>query len=246
MRKYLSLLILVLFCIYPLLPAWAERAVANIDSFSGIAEGTSLNDLPGWKGVFDDGAKNEVCIQAGYTGTGLRIKKGGGKKILTGEQIISSESGRYEFHMKIRFVTQNDAYAQIKLIIGQDDGVNGLVVRFNGGSSDGLGDNFVEVSSGGKNWGRIDYAKQANAKWKKETWYEIVISDIQLADKGQPAKLSISELGDSPSAILEAADVYFLGNPHTFGKINLIQIANDSTTREFDIDDLSLLPLTPR
>lgn len=213
------------------------------ESFASESDGTQLDKLPGWSRHYGEGSVPLVLTAAGYEGTGVRFSsKANFSRTLETPSILQDRA--VQFRIKLRVMADNDAYVMSQVMLGQTGGVSGLYIRFNGGSKDGWEDNFIQVSSGGANWGKTKFQDVTNSRWSKGVWYEIVISDIRPNEAGEGApvgKVSVRALTDEAESKMLINDVP-VGRVGTgsFTQPNVIIIGNAGTARVFDVDDISL------
>lgn len=213
------------------------------EDFSGVAASTELKSMEGW--ALHNGKEGNavVDIAAGFSGQGARVKLNEQyrKAILDGQALSLDEDKGGEFRIKLRIMSPNDGYTLVQILIGYNDGTHGLAVRFDGGTRDGSGDNFIRVSREGKSWGQIVFDDIKTATWDKETWYEIVISDIAKTSEAEvTGKVTIRKADDSHDILVENAPIGSIGGKGRFPFINVIVVGNCGTPKIFDIDDLLL------
>jgi hypothetical protein len=151
------------------------------------------------------------------------------------DQAIDLAEGGAEFHIKLRVMAANDGYALTQVLLGQDDGVHGVVLRFNGGTKDGAPDNFLQISSSGESWGKVFFEDLPDTPWKKETWYEVIITFTS----AEEAKVTVRD-ADSGLALIEDRSIGIVGVTGKFTALNVIVVGNGGTARAFDFDDISL------
>lgn len=214
------------------------------ENFSGATENASLKSVDGWSAHSGEGKDAKVELAAGYSGLGARIETNEQYKrtISPDQAVVLDQHEAAEFRAKLRVMASTDGYVLSQVLIGENDGIHGLAVRFNGGSRDGSSDNFIQVSNGGDNWGRITFDDLKKATWKKETWYEILITDIVGTPDGKSAegKLTIRTAEDAPETLVDAQPIRSFGAAGKFTKLNVICVGNCGTARAFDVDDFSL------
>ncbi|PAW78772.1 MAG: hypothetical protein B9S32_05155 [Verrucomicrobia bacterium Tous-C9LFEB] len=227
------------------LQATCPSGIAGVqETFSAVPEDTELKSVENWSVHQGDGHGGKVKLAAGYSGPGARIELNEQYRRLIPEDqaFVLEEKAAGEFRIKLRVMAPNDGYVMTQVLIGSNDGVHGMAIRFNGGTRDGSADNFIQISSGGASWGKISFDDIKKAAWKKETWYEIVISDFS-RDPNSPAvegKVTIREAGEAPDILLEATPIRAFGTSGKFTKINVVVVGNCGTARAFDVDDLSV------
>ncbi len=223
-----------------ILPGTAEWQ----EVFSGAAQDADLKTVENWTVHQGDGQGGKVKLAAGYSGLGARIELNEQYRcqIPENQALILEEKATGEFRLKLRIMAPNDGYVMTQVLIGSNDGVHGVAVRFNGGHRDGSADNFIQVSNGGASWGKISFDDMKKATWKKETWYEIVISDLSRDPHSATieGKLTIREAGDAPDVVIESAPIRSFGTTVKFTKVNVVVVGNCGTARAFDVDDISL------
>lgn len=223
-----------------LLAAAPALAAENYrEPFSAAAEHALLRDLPGW-GLYQDGkGAAELSIAAGYEGMGARLSGNEQYRRRLGAGEAQSVAASPEFRCKLRVMAPSDAYAQVQVLVGRDDGIHGLAIRFQGGKQDGSQDNVIQVSDGGVNWGRVHFTDCPGSAWKKETWYEIVLGPIRDEDGRVTARLVVREAGDGGAVLVDGQTAAATGG--TFGAIDVVIVGNVGTDRAFHLDDLSLV-----
>ncbi|PAW79936.1 MAG: hypothetical protein B9S32_01010 [Verrucomicrobia bacterium Tous-C9LFEB] len=227
-------------------PAVFAESVAFEETFSAAQDGSALVEAEGWKLSFGEDSSARVELAAGFSGQGARIeRKEQYQRLIPEDHVHFLQEGiPGEFRMKIRFMTPNDGYTIAQVLIGRNDGIHGLALRFNGGEHDGFADNFLQVSRGGKSWGVIEFANFKAATWQKQTWYEIAITDI-LPEAGSGsnkvhAKLTVREVDGAQTVLLEAVPIESVGTTGGFTKINVVLVGNCGAPSAFDIDDIKV------
>lgn len=221
----------------------ARAAVVTLENFTGVTSGTLLSAVPGWSlqsGSTDTAA---VTSAAGYQG-------GPGATITTQAQYkysiptdyvmtpVSITSG-YSIKMQL---TSNNNYQQAQVLLGKNDGVNGLAVVFDGGTANGDADNSIKISSGGTGWGSVTYTTYSAAKWSSDAWYEITFSSITLTNAGYGSAVTglvtITNL-NTGVALLSNAAITGFGNSGTFNTLNTVLVGNKGTARSMAFDDIT-------
>lgn len=214
------------------------------ETFSTSNDGSFLKEAEGWSLHFGDDGNALINLSAGYAGQGTRIEQNEQyRRVIPEDQALFIEEGNPgTFRSKVRISAPNDGYTLAQVLVGADDGVHGLAVRFNGGERDGHTDNFIQVSRGGENWGKISFADFKEAGWQKDTWYELIISDI-LPEAGSNVvrgKLTIREADDAKNVLLDGVSIESTGSTGRFVRMDTVVIGNCGTSRAFDVDDISL------
>ncbi len=220
------------------------RASEFREDFSAAAEQTELKVVDGWSVHYGKEGAAKVELAAGYTGAGARIELAEQyRRLIPADQALSVEEGASgEFRIKLRIMAPNDSYAIIQVLIGFNDGTHGLAVRFDGGARDGGGDNFIRISRGGESWGRISFEDIKTASWKKETWYEIVLSDLGKKPGALDisGKVTVRQVDDPADVLVKEASITSFGGKGKFPSINVIVVGVGGPAKAFDFDDLSL------
>lgn len=221
------------------------------ESFSSASDGTPLDKLPGWSLHYGEGAAPVILTAAGYEGRGARFTgKASFKRELGTVPALRGDGGTLEFCFKLRVMADSDAYVMSQVMLGQSGGVSGLCVRFNGGTKDGREDNFIQVSAGGADWGKVKFQNVPDSRWRKGVWYEVIISGIRPdgAAEGDPAgKVSIKELDTDVAGdktLIRDAPVACVG-AGAFNQANVLIIGNAGSSRTFDVDDIILKTAAP-
>lgn len=217
----------------PLLPAQEFK-----EDFSTIQSRTPLENVEGWKFHFGQPNGAVVDLAAGCSGPGVRVSGKSSYRLTIPKEVAASlNDSTREFRIKVRVMAENDGYGIIQVMLAANDGVHAFSVCFNGGDSDGIGNNFLQVSSGGDDWSRIQFENYMEANWEKEVWYEIIISEI--SEDGS-AKVTVREAGEG-RVLIENVPILASGK----GKLptlDAVIIGNRAAAKEFDIDDISLAP----
>jgi len=223
----------------------SARAGEFSDQFTGPASGSPLKEAEGWSLHFGKDGSATIDLAAGFEGQGARIEANEQyRRLIPDDQALLIQEGQpAEFSLKLRIMAPNDGYTLAQVLVGSGDGVHGLAVRFNGGEHDGVKDNFLQVSRGGENWGRITFADFKEAQWQRETWYEVLITGIvpEPGSNRVVGKLTVRE-ADGSKTLLDAVPIESTGNTGAFAKLDTIVVGNCGTARAFDIDDLTLRP----
>lgn len=238
--KTITLLSLTLiFGVVALRAASPDGTSQRKETFSTAVNGTALENVPGWNLHYGTGESPKVLTAAGYEGAGARFtdKSSFRRTLPSGTRVAD-----FELRIKLRVVADSDAYAMPQILLGKEGGVNGLAVRFNGGTKDGWEDNYIEISSGGESWGKTAFAKFPDAKWRKDRWYEVTVSATKTTGTGdaQPvATVWIHELGAaSPAVLADGLPAMRIGQSGTFEQIDSVIIGNAGSARSFDVDDI--------
>ncbi|MDR1282172.1 MAG: hypothetical protein LBK99_15330 [Opitutaceae bacterium] len=243
-RLYSGLLSALLIMAMPVI---ASGDAVYTEDFPDAPEGVLLKNMPGWHLNYPLSASGEgavVTARAGYRGAGIRFSLGETFiKILPEGRGVLMEGAPVEFRFKIRLI--DDAYAAAQILVGKNDGVNGLSVRFMGGKNGGVEDNMLRVSAGGENWGRGKSEDIAEARWRSEVWYEVILSNIRntgpaLNGESVTALLSVIEVANPQNVLVKDRPVSGVGAAGKFDRIDAIVIGNMGVRRVFDIDDISL------
>jgi len=214
----------------------AADTAAFTENFAQATEHSAVKNTTGWS-VHAGPGDAKIQLAAGYEGLGARVETNEQLRLLIPpDQAIDLSEGGAEFHIKLRIMASNDGYALTQVLLGQDDGVHGVIVRFNGGTKDGAPDNFLQISSSGESWGRAFFEDLPDTPWKKETWYEIIITFTSAQD----AKVTVRD-ADSGLALIEDRAIGVVGLTGKFEKLNVVVIGNGGTARAFDFDDISLI-----
>ncbi len=208
------------------------------EDFSTVLSRTPLENVEGWKFHFGQPNGAAADVAAGYSGPGVRLFGKSSYRLTIPKEIASSlKESTKEFRIKVRVMAENDGYGIIQIMLAANDGVHAFSVCFNGGDSDGIGNNFLQVSSGGDDWSRIQFENYMEANWEKEVWYDVVISEI--SEDGS-AKVTVREAGEG-RVLIENVPITASGK----GKLptlDAVIIGNRAAAKEFDIDDISLAP----
>ena len=208
------------------------------EDFSHVQDHTALEAVEGWKFHYGQPNGAVVDLAAGYSGPGVRVfGKSSYRRTAPEEVAASLNEGTMQFQIKVRVMAENDGYGVVQVMLAANDGVHAFSVCFNGGEADGIGDNFLQVSSGGDDWGRIQIENYKEATWEKEVWYEISISDI--SGDGD-AKVTVREAGEG-RVLLENVPIVASGR----GKrpiFDTVIIGNRAAPKKFDVDDIVLAP----
>lgn len=205
------------------------------ENFSQATEHSAVENTTNWS-VHAGPGDAKIQLAAGYEGLGARVEANEQLRLLIPpDQAIDLNEGGAEFHIKLRIMAANDGYALTQVLLGQDDGVHGVIVRFNGGTKDGAPDNFLQISSSGESWGKVFFEDLADTPWKKETWYEIIIAFTSSSD----AKVTVRD-ADSGLALVEDRPIGVVGVTGKFDQLNVVVVGNGGTARAFDFDDISL------
>lgn len=231
-----------------LIAAWQMiaplRATEFKEDFSGAADHADLKTVEGWSVHYGKEGSAKVELAAGYSGQGARVELAEQyRRVIPADQaLILEEGGAGEFRMKLRVMAPNDSYAIIQVLIGYDDGTHGLAVRFDGGARDGGGDNFIRISRGGESWGKVAFDDIKAATWKKETWYEIVISDLGKTPGATEVsgKVTVRQVDDASDILVNGAPIHSFGGKSRFPSINVVVIGIGGPAKAFDFDDISL------
>ncbi|MBN8711649.1 MAG: PEP-CTERM sorting domain-containing protein [Verrucomicrobia bacterium] len=220
-----------------------QAAVVTLEDFSGVTSGTLLSSVPSWS--LQSGATDTATVTstAGYQG-------GSGATITTQSQykyaipanyVMTPTSLTSGYSIKMQ-LTSNNNYQQAQVLLGKNDGVNGLAVVFDGGTANGDADNSIKISSGGTGWGSVIYTNYSAAKWASDAWYEITFSNIALTNSGYgPAVtglVTITNLNTGIALLSDAAITGF-GNSGTFNTLNTVLVGNKGTARSIAFDDVT-------
>lgn len=218
---------------------------AYSEDFNSVANDTVLAGYNNWTKINDNDVAM-VSASSGYSGSaGLSFPKVSQyRKNLTSAEKMTYSDGLLEFRGKIMISATDSSYIIPTITVAESDGVNGISVRFNGGTSSSDQDNTIGISSSGTDWGTINYTS-VPAAWKNNTWYEIVITGIQLLTTGNglnvSAKLSVYEASNPSSILLDQVSINGFGTTNgSFDKIDAIIVTNAGGNRSFVLDDLSL------
>lgn len=243
--KTITLVSLILLCGVASTQA-ADGSLKSEETFSSVADGTPLDKLSAWSLHYGEGAVPMILMAAGYEGNGVRFTSKANFRWTLKSAAESAPQGHdLELRFKLRVMADSDAYVMSQVMLGQTGGVNGLYVRFNGGTKDGWEDNFIEVSSGGANWGKAKFKTVPDSHWRKGEWYEVIISDIYLIGAGEGApvgKVRVKELDlkyVGAKTLVQDVPVACVGAGQ-FDQANVIIIGNAGSGRTFDVDDISL------
>ncbi|MFH1498827.1 MAG: hypothetical protein ABII82_13480 [Verrucomicrobiota bacterium] len=216
------------------------------ESFSSVSDGPPLDQMPGWEHHYGDGSVPRVLTAAGYEGNGVRFSSEASYRLaLESPAGVGRKYHAWELRFKLRVMAENDSYIMSQIVLGQSGGVNGLSVRFNGGTKDGWEDNFVEVSTGGESWGKMQFGEVSDSPWRKGQWYEVVVSGIRLDGQRNGelvGKISINQLdtkNEDTKTLIQDVPVACVG-AGAFNQADVIIIGNAGSARTFDVDDIIL------
>ncbi len=244
--KIIFAVIVALVCSGKLITHAAEAAWRFEESFASGRDGTTLADLSGWSLHYGEGSSPLVLIAAGHEGLGTRFSsKVSFKRAIESAPVVGQQGPVLEFRFKLRVMADSDAYIMSQIMLGQSGGINGLSVRFNGGTKDGWEDNFIQTSAGGSNWGKARFQTVAGSRWHKNIWYEVIITNIRPGGSGEGypiASLSIAELDTSGAVgklLVQNVPVGRIGTG-AFDKTDVLIAGNAGSARTFDVDDFIL------
>ncbi|MFH1498826.1 MAG: PEP-CTERM sorting domain-containing protein [Verrucomicrobiota bacterium] len=226
----------------------AHAALATVDNFSSVTtDGTLLTTVSGWSG--GTGANTaSVSTEFGYGDSkGARIPSNGESYALTlsGGNALTAADGPLEFKFNFRGSSGADAYQYTQIMIGQTGGVNGLVVEFNGGTSNASTDNSIRVSSGtGVSWSNVGLGSSlANSAWVSGDWYEVTINfSLLTTGIGQNVTGTLSVYDQTNSSYL-IQNTSIAGTGTTggaFNTANTVQLKNSGSARAFDVSDIRI------
>ncbi len=217
--------------------------VITLEDFSGVTDGTALPSVPGWS--LQSGTTNAtVSSTAGYSGAGATMNNVSLYRytIPTEDRMTAGGTTISGYSVKLQLGSVN-SYQQAQILAGKNDGVNGLAVVFDGGTSDANTDNAIKISSGGTGWGSITYTTM-NLNWKANDWYQVDFSNISLVSSGYGSAVTgyvtITDLTTS-TILLSNQLVTGFGNSGTFNTIDSLLVGNKATSRQINFDDLSAL-----
>jgi len=209
------------------------------EDLSSIQSPTPLENVEGWKFHYGQPNGAVVDLAAGYSGPGVRVSGRSSYRLTIPPEIAASlKESTNQFRIKVRVMAENDGYGVIQVMLAANDGVHAYSVCFNGGESDGIGNNFLQISSGGDDWSKIQFENHMEANWEKEVWYEVIISEI--SEDGS-AKVTVREAGEG-RVLVENAPIIASGK----GKLptlDAVIIGNRAAAKEFDIDDIFMAPV---
>ncbi|MEX0744086.1 MAG: PEP-CTERM sorting domain-containing protein [Phycisphaeraceae bacterium] len=211
--------------------AWAIAAAVTVahaaplahagwmEDFSGVTDGTNLEDLAGW--TKDSGSAGTVNTGDGYTDEGLRtgvITRY--SRALTGSENVSGDGNSFSFVFRVAHgnSTHRDAGYNMTYQFGESGSDNAFVFVIDGGTvgdkaSQNVAaspewqadrDNRVLYSSGGTDadnaaFEEASFNSNYNSIWNYNLWYQVDITDINLAagaaGNGVSALLTVTELG---------------------------------------------------
>jgi len=238
--KLLTVASLVLGALISTTPLRA--AVITMEDFSEVTSGTSLSSVPSW--ALSAGTNNaQVLGTVGYGGgSGATLNNVSlyryappAVDTMTVSSLVSGYS------VKVQMSSANN-YQQAQILIGKNDGVNGLAVVFDGGTADTNSDNIIKISSGGTSWGTITYTSLPLV-WAANDWYQVDFSNISLVSSGYGAAVTgyvtITDMSTS-TVLLSNQLITGFGNSGTFNTIDSIVLGNKSSGRVYNFDDLTV------
>ena len=225
----------------------------TVEDFDGGVGGSALEELPGWSRETPPSDESPMVLPvSGYHGYGVRFRERQARYRHPLSELPPGAVVR-EFRFKLRVMAANDAWTGFMLILGQEgagnNGVSGIVLRFMGGKRDGMADNFIRVSTGGRSWSDIQSSDLAQSRWRKERWYEVTVSEINLDGVAQgetAARLRVDELGPEGDASVLVADepIGRVGATSSFTRIDMFVMGTFAVNREVDVDEIELVTYT--
>lgn len=220
----------------------ASAAVITLENFAGVANGTALTSVPNWS--LQAGSTDTATVQsaAGYSGPGATLNTQSlYRYAIPGASQMTVGSLLTGYSIKIQLGNTNN-YQQAQVLLGKNDGVNGLAIVFDGGTSNVDSDNSIKVSSGGTNWGSVTYNTLANTQWQSDAWYQVDFTNISLVSNGYGSAVTgyvtITNLNTQIQLVSNQLVTGF-GNSGTFNTIDSVVVGNKGTARQINFDDIT-------
>lgn len=220
----------------------APAAVITLENFTGVANGAPLVSVPNWG--LQAGTTDTAAVQsaAGYNGPGANISTQSlYRYAIPAANQATVGSLLTGYSIKLQLSSTNN-YQQAQVLLGKNDGVNGLAIVFDGGTNDTDADNSIKLSSGGTNWGSITYNTLANTQWQSNAWYQIDFTNISLVSTGFGSAVTgyvtITNLNTQIQLVSNQV-VTGLGNSGTFNTIDSVVVGNKGSSRQINFDDIT-------
>lgn len=213
-----------------------------------VAADTTLAGYNNWVKVTDnDVTQAKTLVGFGGSGGFYMPKVAQYKKMLSASETVTAADGPVEFHAKILMPLSDSSYVLPSISLAKNNGVDALTVRFYGGASTNASDNSIQLSSGGVSWGSTTYTSLTVA-WQNNTWYDIVISDVQLLTTGfgtnVSGKVTVFQSANPSNVLVDHAVITGVGTSSgSFDKIDTVIVASAGGNKAFVLDDLSLAPV---
>lgn len=217
-------------------------SAAFVENFDSIADGTTLDAVPGWSPANAATQHWPVEAASGHTGNGVRITTTNGyHRELTGDEILTETGGTFEAKMRITGTEHRFTNPWI-YVHGAGSGNGGVAIRFSGGgvapANPPVPVGSIQVSNGnGTEWWNagISTIQQngSNVQWLANTWYTIQFQDIGVSNN---ATLRIVET-ESDNVLVDGVTMTGWG---TFTQIDTVTLRESGTVRSTLFDDLSL------
>lgn len=226
-----------------------HAALTTVDNFSSATEnGNPLSGIVGWNTITPSPANTAtVSLGTGYGGgnSASIIANEGYGLTLSGPNLMTAVDGPLEFKLNFKSTALSDSYQQSIIMVSESGGVNGLAIQFNGGTSHGKTDNYIQVSSGtGTNWGSSGLSVVVpNSAWETGRWYEVTFRfELKSTGIGQDVSglLSVYDTVTSSFLVQNIAIGGIGSSGGAFDQVNLIQVKNNGTARAFDISDIRI------
>jgi len=219
-----------------------QAAVITLENFTGVTNGTPLSSVPNWG--LQAGSTDTATVQstAGYNGSGATLNTQSlYRYAIPSANRMTVGSLLTGYSIKLQLSSTNN-YQQAQILLGKNDGVNGLAIVFDGGTNDTDTDNFIKLSSGGVSWGSITYNTLANTQWQSNAWYQIDFTNISLVSTGFGSAVTgyvtITNLNTQIQLVSNQIVTGF-GNSGTFNTIDSVVVGNKASARQMNFDDIT-------
>ncbi len=211
------------------------------ETFANISEGALLTTLPQWTHASEDEDTWTLSNLGADGGAFEATSKGSNHRTLTDREVIVPSQEPRIFRFKIRFIG-DDSWAAVQANLLEAGGINGCCIRFDGGESEGSGDNKIGISQGGAFWGDPKY-KWIDARWQPNVWYQVEITNLLVTSQGATAKVTIFDLANPANKLVENQPLTSFGSAGTMQRLNIIAFSSTGAARPFQIGNIELLAM---
>lgn len=225
-----------------LLPLFPAHAADVKEQFLNVSEGALLSTLPNWTHPSSEEDTWTVTNLGADGGVMEAASKGAYHRVLTEKEWVQPGDTR-TFRYKIRF-TGSDSWTSVQIDLLEAGGINGASLRFDGGESEGSGDNRVGLSESGSSWGNIQY-RWSEARWRPNVWYQVEITNVIVSSAGISGMVTIFDANNPAEKLVENQPLAAFGNPGSFKRIDTIAISSTGAARPFQIGNIELNATKP-
>ena len=217
-----------------------------IDNFSTVPDGTGVGSVDGWSfAVGDNTAVVEDGTGFGGTDVAYMIQDGAYDRNLTGEQLYTAADGTLGLNFDFAVVDTTDAYRIFSVQALQNGGVNGFTIRFNGGTTNGSSDNYIQVTNGtGTSWSDIKLSAIADSAWTLGDWYRISMTfDLVSSGNGQNVggTVTVYNLSNDTTLVDSVAFAGYGNNAGgPFDELDIVQIRSGTNNGKFKVGNIQL------